>query len=459
MQKKDGSAIMKVKLPRAKKVKIPKAVKIKIPKAVKIRIPKAMKRKVPKAMRAKRPNAALYFIAYALVYPVLKVCFRLKVDRKDLDLPKGPHIILSNHLTMYDFLLVMLPLYPHRLNAVTAQKFFLYRPLHKLLPIVGCIPKNMFDADIRSVISMKSVLKDGNGVLLFPEGRCSSNHEYMGMHKATGKLIKKLGAPVISCYMEGAATCMAHWRKGVRYGRIQVTYKNLFSTDDIASMSVEEINSAIDARLSGAEGAPPPDKPFRTFGARRLAEGLHQVLYYCPKCGQDFTMTTKGNMIRCSQCGNAAIMDCEAGLTPTDGSIAHEEISLWYRDQVRHEMSSLSEDMEPIIEKVKVRTPSPKPGDGMIESGYGTMRLDPRGWHFDGVLSGKDVSLFFPVETVPVISYDHSDNFQIYSGGSYFQFVPEDPRKSIKYFILAECMHWKFSSRIVMTPGVNSGFV
>ena len=450
---------MKVKLPGAMKFKIPKAVKIKIPKAMKFRIPKAMKGRVPKASKPKRPNAALYLIAYALVYPVLKVCFRLKVDRKDLDLPKGPHIILSNHVTMYDFLLVMLPLYPHRLNAVTAQKFFLYRPLHRLLPILGCIPKNMFDSDIRSVMSMKSVLKAGNGVLLFPEGRCSSSHEYMGMHKAAGKLIKNLGAPVVSCYMEGAATCMAHWRKGVRYGRIRVTYKNLFSTDDIKSMSVEEINAAVDARLSGAEGAFPPGKPFRTFGTRQLAEGLHQVLYYCPKCGREFTMTTKGNMITCSECGNAAIMDREARLTPTDSSIAHEEIPLWFRDQVRHEMSSLGEDMEPIIEKVKVRTPAPKPGDGMIESGYGTMRLDPRGWHFDGVLSGKNVSLFFPVETVPAISYDHSDNFQIYSGGSYFQFVPEDPRKSIKYFILAECLHWKFSSKIVMTPGVNSGFV
>ena len=435
--------------------------RIKLKRLIKLKRPIKFKRpvRVKRSGTVRRPNQVLYFVAYILVYPLLKVSFKLKIDRSDFELPKGSHIVLSNHNTMLDFLMVMLSLYPHRLNAVGAQKWFLYKYLDKFLPTMGVIPKNMFDPDVRSIISIKTVLNRGDGILLFPEGRCSSSQVYAGMHKSTGKLIKKFGVPVVSSFIEGAEICLPHWRKGFRFGRVRVTYRNLFSESDIESMSIDEINAAIDARLSGAEGVLPAKKPFRTTWSRRLAEGLHQVLYYCPKCNMDYTMTTEKNTIRCTACGNEAVMDREARLTPTQDSVMQKEISLWFRDQVRREMQTLSEDMEPIVENVKVRTPSPEPGGGMVESGFGLMSLDPKGWHFEGEISGEEVSLFFPIETVPAMSYDHNDNYQIYYGGDYYMFVPEDPRKCLKYVILAECMHWKFSSHPLMTPGKNSGYI
>ena len=455
-------------------MKVKTSIKLKRPLKIKnsrkLRRPLKLKRS-PKTKRrlsikpninVKRPNAMIYFLAYSLVYPALKVFFRLKVERDGLEVPKGPYIVLSNHFTMLDFLLVMLSLYPHRLNAVTAQKWFLNKPLNKLLPIVGCIPKNMFDPDVRSIIGMKTVINRGDGLLLFPEGRCSSSHAYVGMHKSTGKMIKKFGVPVITCYLEGADICIPHWRKGFRSGRIRVTYKNLFSAEQTQSLCIDEINAAVDARLSGVEGAlpVPANKPFKTFGSRKLAEGLHQVLYYCPKCSMEFTMVTEGNKIRCTSCDNEATMDRYAKLSPTQGSIAEKEISLWFRDQVRHEMKSLHEDMQPIvIERVRVMTPSPKPGDGVIDSGFGTLQIDPKGWHFSGEMFGERVSKFFPVETIPAISYEHNDNFQIYFAGDYYVFIPEDRRMCIKYVIIAEGMHYKFSPRVLMTPGINSGFI
>jgi len=434
-----------------KKLKRP----IKLKKLVKFKRPIKIKRKDS----TRRPNAALYFIAYIFIYPFLKTRFRLKVDRSGLDLPKGPHIILSNHCTMLDFLMVMLPLYPHRLNAVTAQKWFLSKPLNKILPLMGCIPKNMFDPDVRSIIGIKSVLNRGDGLLMFPEGRCSSSHAYVGMHKSTGKMVKKFGVPVISCYLEGATVCVPHWRKGSKSGRIRVTYKNLLSAEDTKSLTVDEINSAIDARLSGDEGALPIKKPFETFSSKRLAEGLQYILYYCPKCKAEYSMKTEGSTIRCSACGNEATMEKDGGLTLSEGSVGYSDVSLWYKEQVQNEMKTLSEDMEPIIERVKVKTPSPVSGSGMVESGFGTIRLDPKGWHFDGEISGEKIKRFFSVESVPAMSYDHDDNFQIYCGGEFFMFIPEDIKKCLKYVILAECMHIKFSPAVLMTPGKNSGFI
>jgi len=405
----------------------------------------------------KKPDAGLYFLVYLLVYPLLKLFFKLQIERINFKMPEGAYIVLSNHNTMIDFILVMLSFYPHRLNAVGAQKWFLYKGLNKFLPKMGVIPKNMFDPDVRSIINIKNVLNRGDGILLFPEGRCSSSQVYAGMHKSTGKLIQKFNVPVISCFIEGAQVCMPHWRKGFRFGRVRITYSDLFSPGEAKNLSTDEVNNKIDAYLSGTAGLLPIKKPFRTVWSRKLAEGLEQILYYCPNCNSEYTMITNGNSIRCTSCNNEATLDREAKLTPTPGSIAQNEISLWYRDQVRNEMQSVNEDMKPITENVKIRTPSPNPGEAE-KTGSGIMRLDPKGWHFEGEISGNQTTLFFPTESVPAMSYDHNTNYQISHAGSYYMFTPEDPRKCLKYVILAECIHRKFAPNPLMTPGKNSGY-
>ena len=410
-------------------------------------------------MKVKRPNVFLYFIAYILIYPMLKLLFRFEVNREQFDLPEGPCLFLANHLSLYDFLFVMLPMFPkRRINAVTAQKFFFTKPLHKILPKMGCIPKNMFDPDVRSIVGIKTVLKRGGSVLLFPEGRCSNSMAYSGMHRSTGKLVEKLGVPVVSCFIEGGEICAPHWREWFRFGKVRITYRNLFSESDLSSLDAQEISSAIDARLSGSDGAMPSRKPLQTVYARKLAEGLSRILFYCPGCESEFTLVTAKNTISCSSCGFSATMDRQGLLTPSDGSLDREHTSIWFGKQAQFVARSLSENMVPIVDNVKVSTPSPKPGGGMVVSGMGVMTIDRNGWCFKGIMHGEDTTLFFPVDSVPAISYDHQKNYQIFSNGDYFTFTPSDLRMCIKYVVLAECLHWKFASEPRLTAGINSGF-
>ena len=387
----------------------------------------------------------------------MKLLFRLKVDRKNYDPPKGPFLVISNHVSFMDFLLVMLSFYPRRLNAVAAKKFYFYRPLNKLLPTMGCIPKNLFDPDARSILGIKSVLKRGDRILLFPEGRCTVAGAYMGIHKSTGKLIKSLGVPVISCHIEGAYTCMPFWRKGLRLGRERLTLAGLFSAEQLQSLSVDEINSAIDARLGGLNTSP-PRKPFVTLRTGKLAEGLHNILYWCPKCGKELSLETKGCTIRCTHCGNEAGMDRNARLIPVTGSIAPDSVQNWYKEQTVYEMRLLHEDMAPIGVHVTIRMPQ-EGVKGIVPCGTGMLWLDPGGWRFAGVLSGEDVSLSFPIETVPALPFDPGDNFQIYSKGTFYAFTPDDKRLCSKFATVGECAYWRFANPVQMTPGRDGGFV
>ena len=408
------------------------------------------------SLKVRKPNGVLYFIVYILLYPLLKLLFRLEVDRKNYSPPKGPFLVVSNHVSFMDFLLVMLAFYPRRLNAVAAQKFYFYRPLNRLLPMMGCIPKNLFDPDVRSIIGIKTVLKRGDRVLLFPEGRCTVGGAYMGVQKSTGKLIKNLGVPVVSCHIEGAYTCMPFWRKGLRLGSERVTIAGLFSGEDTKKLSVEELNNAIDARLGGLD-TQPREQPFRTYRKRRLLEGLQNLLYWCPKCGSELTLATEKCTIRCTACGNAASMDSAAKLIPEPGSAVPESVQLWYKEQSQYESRLLCEDMAPINIQITVRM-SIKDVNGIVPCGTGTLSLDPAGWHYDGELTGETVSLFFPIDTVPALPFDPGDNFQIYSNGNFYAFTPEDKRLCAKFATIGECAYWRFASAVMMTPGRDGGF-
>jgi 1-acyl-sn-glycerol-3-phosphate acyltransferase len=409
--------------------------------------------------KTKTPNAVLYFLVYIIIYPVLKTVFRLKVDRSDYKPPKGAFIVVSNHISFMDFLLVMLSVYSGkfiRLNALTAQKFFFYSPLHKFLPMMGCIPKNLFDPDIRAIIALKSVLKRGGKILIFPEGRCSVHGSYMGMHKTTGSLIKNLGVPVVSCHIAGAYLCMPFWRKsGTRAGKTQVTLANLFTPEDLKSMSVDEINAAIDQSLSGAN-VPEPKKPFKIFRAKRLVEGLENMIYYCPKCSREFTLETKNNKICCAACGNSAEMDVYGKLTPSPGSMIPESVSAWYRAQAAYEKKAL-ESFELLEIPATVRMQAKQPGKGLDPAGEGILHLDPGGWHYKGRLHGENADIFFPIDSVPAMPFDPNDNFQIYSDGKFYAFCPKDnARACAKYATVGECAYWKFASSVQMT---NNDFI
>jgi len=408
-------------------------------------------------MKVKRPNAVIYFIIYIFLYPFLKIMFRLEVDRSKYTPPKGPFIVLANHASFIDFLIVMLSFYPRRLNAVTAQKYFLYKPLTWFLPAMGCIPKNLFDPDIRSIIGIKKVLNSGGRILMFPEGRCGTDGAYAGMHKSAGKLIKNLGVPVVTGYSVGTYTCMPFWRSGLRFGRIQITLENLFDAEQLKTMSVDEVNIAIDKRLCGLD-TPLPIKPLVTFGSKRLAEGLDNILYLCPKCNHEFTMETKNCTIKCLTCDNTILLDRQMNLKPTSDSISPESIHKWFVLQARYESSKLSEDMEPITIKAKVKLPAKEIGAGMETCGSGIVKLDATGWYFDGQLSDEQVNLFFPINTVPALPFDPDDVFQIYANGTFYMFEPEDKKRCVQYSLIGECAYWKFASPVMMTAGRSSPF-
>ena len=161
-------------------------------------------------------------------------------------------------------------------------------------------------------------------------------------------------------------------------------------------------------------------------------------------------MVSKGNVLRCTACGNAAVLDKTGRLSPMSGSIVPESIHSWYSEQARHILEWLDEDMEPLRISVSVHVTNSNRNDGEVQTGSGYLSVDPTGFTYEGHLGGKSIGKFFPVESVPALPFEYDDNFQIVSGGFIYRFIPDDVRLSAMYSLLGEVAHRKFSSKVVL---------
>jgi hypothetical protein len=317
----------------------------------------------------------------------------------------------------------------------------------------------MFEPDALAVKNIIDLIKRGDSLLLFPEGRCTIDGTYAGIYKATGKKNKKLGVPVVNGGIQGSYIVWPYWRKRFKRGYIRLTITNLFTAEETKTLEIDEINSRIDDIFRRCD-TNPASREFYTFNKKDIAKDLEGILFLCPCCGSEFTLETKEDVIWCTMCENAAIMDRYAALSSAQEYKMPESVQKWYRLQVAHVNKLLSEDMEPIEIPVKVEVSLPK-SDGVKnepehqEYDYGILSLDKKGWYYEGDIFGKAVKEFFPIDTVPALPFDVMDNFQIYAKGRFHKFTPIDnPIACAKFSILGECAYYRFASKIQMTKSI-----
>jgi transcription elongation factor Elf1 len=95
----------------------------------------------------------------------------------------------------------------------------------------------------------------------------------------------------------------------MRKGRISAEFVKKIYSDEVKQLSIEELQQKILEGVDYNENDWIRENP-RTYKGKKLASGLQNIAYACPKCGSEYTMqfmnSGKGDMIQCSNCGNAA---------------------------------------------------------------------------------------------------------------------------------------------------------
>lgn len=243
---------------------------------------------------------------------VLKIIFHAKFKFKftytDFDKKrKEPFFLISNHASQNDPLYVAMNIkyYPYPV----ASNILYTNPIMKfgLNKIVKSIPKRKGQSDIQTIrLILNAFNKDERGIMVFPEGNSSFFGEQTPTdYMPTAKIVKKINHDLIMAKIDGGFFASPRWGKKRRRPEFHIHYYQLFSKEEIAHMSLDDLASSIEDAIKYNDYEWNKENEIK-YLSNHKAKGLDYYIYACPKCHDIQTIYTKHNDIYCKTCGKIA---------------------------------------------------------------------------------------------------------------------------------------------------------
>jgi len=177
---------------------------------------------------------------------LVRILYRFRAyNEAALDTP-GPVLLLPNHVSWWDWLLIGVCLerdWRFATSSTTAQTSWLHRWI--------MVNERTFPVDMDSPYAVKHMaeyLRRGGRLVLFPEGRLSCTGSLMKLFDGTGFLIFKTRAKVITAYIRGAERLHLSRNPGWKqwFPRVSVHFSDVLAPPELPHVST----TAARARLT-----------------------------------------------------------------------------------------------------------------------------------------------------------------------------------------------------------------
>lgn len=241
----------------------------------------------------------LYKSLRALTAPIFKIVFNYHYQIAEELEP--PYIVMANHNLDIDPALVALS-FPQHMYFVASEHVYRWGIVSRLIAwAFAPIARTKGSTDARTVKEILRHLRNGRNICLFAEGNRSFNGVTDAIFPATGKLVKSAGVAMATYKFEGGYFTNPRWSSTIRKGRMRGYVVRTYTPGQIKEMAAWEIQEAIERDLFEDAYARQKEEPI-AFKGKRLAEGLENVLYMCPRCKGIATLRGVDNQFLCG-CG------------------------------------------------------------------------------------------------------------------------------------------------------------
>jgi len=270
---------------------------------------------------------------YRLLWPLVVLFLWLKFGyraERPKHLPKN-YIVLANHTTDWDPVFVGAG-FSRMMYFVGSEHIARWPNAYRFLKFAfNPIMRYKGTTAFSTVTEMLRRLKAGKNVCLFAEGVRSWDGTNSPILPSTGKMVKKAKCGLVTYRIEGGYFVSPMWSTSLRRGPIRGRIANVYTPEQLAAMTSDEVNEAIIRDLHENAYERQLANPVAYTG-ENLAEGMESFLFLCPDCGKIDTMRTHGDTVACTACGHS-FRYTEYGMLEGTKCTTVLELSQWQRQE------------------------------------------------------------------------------------------------------------------------------
>ncbi len=387
-------------------------------------------------MKYNHPHPFYYRVAAAVSRLAAAVLFRRKFLRNEIRGVTGPYVVIANHETALDFVNLW-GASGRAMNFVISKSIFSTLPLQGFLGKLGLIPKQQFQTGVGDLKKMKTVIDNGQPLVIYPAGLMCEDGLSTPIPSATYKFLKWLGTDVYVARSYGTYFVLPKWSGKLRPGRTYMDIYKLFDAEELKTLGQEQVRQRTDEAIL-FDAYREQDGHRCLYGGGDDIRGLENVLYMCPHCGAEFSMEVKDSRILCcSACGYAQRSDRFAMLHRCS---THGDEIRYVSDWSRLIYSRLKQE----VESGRVTSLSCSTAFHMIAPGKakfspvgsGSVTLNRDGFVLSGTINGQETQLHVPIHNVPTLPFSPGKYFEVQHGDDIYRCVLSDGRQAMKFINL-----------------------
>ena len=356
-----------------------------------------------------------------LIILFLKIRFGYTYE-KAKNLP-DTYIVLSNHVTDYDPLFVTAS-FPKQMYYVASEHVARWKTLYRFLkyaaePIIRL--KGTVAAS--TVIEVLRKVTGGANVCIFAEGVRTWDGVTCPILPSTGKLIKSAKCGLITYKITGGYFVSPGWsQSNLRRGPIHGAPVHVYTKEELADMSVDEINAHINEDLYEDAYERQMADP-KKYKGKDLARYIENLLFICPECGAKNTITSHDDTIECTSC-HFSFKYNEYGLIENCKFQTVRDLARWQSEEVRKD----ADNNEIYTAEYATLTQIVKHEETLVAEG----KLTLSSTHL--ICGDKEI----PLNKISDMAI-HGRHALVFSiGKEYYELLPKTPKHALRFLLLFE---------------------
>lgn len=381
----------------------------------------------------REPNGFVFAIAKLISKFLCKFVYNVKVVRNDLKGKTGRYVIIANHESVID----VLPAYtvvPPKTHFVVSKAMMQSMPIAPLMEMCGAIGKNQFQTSALDMRRMKSVLDHNEPLMLYPAGLMTESGTSTPIPEATAKVLKWFKTDIYVSRVNGTYLTNPKWAKVKRRGQITIELYKLASCEEFAALSDEEAAKLVEEHLSfDAYRHNERKKVYYKNGDN--VEGLEYVLYKCPICEQEFTITARGkNKLHCHSCGYTVKSDNYGILSLMDGGEPKFKYPSDWHAYIEESVYEFVKEHPNFYYETNAEIHTINEKKHRYETiGQGKISFDFNKFVMNGIVRGQAFTEEIPTSAFPILPFRPGAYFEIQHGEHIYRIIPDNPEIVMKW--------------------------